>query len=172
MSDWNQNRQKKEEESLHLSYFLDAYAKATGENIKIVEESERPDFICTRESGAKVGIELTRVVRAPEDARWDHILHRVQHMSAGQAIERLRTQVLTKDQKRSERDWKISNKTILVIQLMDIPLYEIEPMLSGATLSDLERTGFVEIWVADFTAVEVFGGLELYALRHPKLKGN
>lgn len=39
-------------------------------------------------------------------------------------------------------------------------------------LSDLQKTTFSEIWMADFTAIEASTAVALYAFCHPELSGN
>ncbi|PYK50331.1 MAG: hypothetical protein DME20_04515 [Verrucomicrobia bacterium] len=58
MSDRDLGKKMVEEE--HLLRFLEAHAKVTGVSMKVVSNGESPDFICTRPSGERVGIELAR----------------------------------------------------------------------------------------------------------------
>lgn len=171
MNEWPQSRWQKEIEERHLNYFLDSYYCATGERLQIREATERPDFLCKRENGIAVGIELTQIVRNPDDARCEKILEGRQFMSLEEALERLQYQTLRKNEKRAENDWKLSSRTILVLQLMDIPLRIAAPIISENTLPDMKDTNFVEVWMADFTTVERFDEVELYAFKHPELSG-
>lgn len=172
MNDWSQRRRQKELEKRHLNHFLDSYFHATGERLQIHEITERPDFLCKRENGTTVGVELTQIVRNPNDAEWEKILEGRQFMTLEEALECIQNQTLRKDKKRSEDDWKLSGRTILVLQLMDIPLWKVGSMLSDEMLPDLQETKFSEIWMADFTTIEAFGEVELYAFYHPELGGN
>lgn len=49
-------------EEIDLSYFREAYADVTGEHLSAGWRTERPDFICTRDTGEEVVIELVKVV--------------------------------------------------------------------------------------------------------------
>src|SRR5207244_13576688 len=71
MSDRDLGKKMVEEE--HLLRFLEAHAKVTGVSMKVVSNGESPDFICTRPSGERVGIELARSPHDHNDALWDRI---------------------------------------------------------------------------------------------------
>jgi len=57
MSD--QETGKKEIEKMDLHLFLDVYEWVTGEKLSELVCLESPDFICSRQDGVHVGIELT-----------------------------------------------------------------------------------------------------------------
>ncbi len=72
---------KKEQELESLSYFLDAYEDLTHDPIVDIEGSERPDFICYKKSGEKIGVELTKIRRGhPESIQYDLIINRKKYM--------------------------------------------------------------------------------------------
>ncbi len=56
-----------------LDLFLSAYAEATGESLTVAEEGETPDFVCERENGLRVGVELTKIIAHPETRRWHRL---------------------------------------------------------------------------------------------------
>ena len=56
---FNKKSMQKGNELEHLEYFLNAYKSIIGEQIEIIKISESPDFICSKENGEKIGIELT-----------------------------------------------------------------------------------------------------------------
>jgi hypothetical protein len=59
-------------EQVELDLFLEAYREVTGERLEFVDDvRERPDFLCRRESGEVVRVELTKVMRTPSSTtRW------------------------------------------------------------------------------------------------------
>ena len=68
MNDYTNERIKKESEDESLGYFLEVYESIIGESFKSIESSERPDFLCTRQDGTRVGIELSKIRRGhPND---------------------------------------------------------------------------------------------------------
>ena len=78
---------KKETEQEVLEYFLDAYKYVTGELIEIIDADERPDFICTRENGNSVGIEIFMVRRGhPNDILFELLVSNQENMSIDQAL--------------------------------------------------------------------------------------
>ena len=72
MSD--QQMGKKMVEAEDLEQFFEAYGEVTGQRLILLEGGERPDFICARPSGQKIGIELTRPHHNHERIVWDRIL--------------------------------------------------------------------------------------------------
>jgi len=172
MSEYKIERIQKEAEQESLGYFLDAYESVTGETFEGLEATERPDFICIRESGGMVGIELAKVRRGhPNDIQWDRIVVRRDFMLPEHALEMIQAVGTNKERKRNELDWKLSEATILLIELWDIPLAHIAWSISADVLPDLYSTGFEEIWLADFTGLEAYGNVELFCVRPEKWTG-
>jgi hypothetical protein len=66
--------------------------------------SERPDFICRRSDGIKVGIEVVRVIRDPDSAFWTCALDGAQFDDPMEAATHLQEVLYRKEKKRSEPD--------------------------------------------------------------------
>ena len=167
MSD--QERGKKMVEEAEVEYFLDAYEHVTGERLE-VSPSESPDFIGERPDGTLVGLELTKIVRAPETAQWDEILWHEQHMETDDAREFAWALAEAKSRKMKENDWPCRDSMILVLQLMDCPLDSLMSYLGfdpEIMLHDYGSLGFAEVWLADYTGLEAYGDIELFGL-YPK----
>lgn len=169
----DQRLNKKKEEVQILYYFLEAYHLATGVELDLLRSSERPDFICEAPDNSKIGIELTKVTRGdPEQILWDRILERREHMLPEKAIEKIQWLTIEKEDKKSQGDWKCSDNTILVIELVDIPLYELRSLLEDNTnLPDIDNLSFVEIWLGDYTEIEAYDNIELFCLYPGRLRG-
>jgi len=166
MNNYNLEREKKESEQESLRYFLKAYDGVTGESLAVVLISERPDFICERANGKRVGIELTKVRRGhPNDILWDKLVEKQDYMSLDHALEMIQETAAEKEKKRREQDWTLPESAILVVELTDIPLFEIRNCITPVFLPDLYDTGFIEIWLADFTGLEAYDNVELFCVR-------
>lgn len=172
MNDITNERFKKESESESIGYFLEAYEQVTGESLTVLANSERPDFICERQNGNKVGIELVKVRRGhPNDILWDKLVEKQAYMSPDHAIEMIKEKALEKEEKRKDQGWALRESTILVVELTDIPLAEIKGYLSQDVLADLKQTEFVEIWLTDFTGRESYRNVELFCVRPDQWAG-
>ena len=172
MNGYTNERVKKEAEQESLNYFLEAYENITGETLEVIEVTERPDFICIRNDGSKVGVELVKVRRGhPNDILWDMIIDKQEFMSLDQALEMIQEVAAEKERKRNESDWKHTGATILLIELCDIPLAHINSYISSEILPDLYSIGFEEIWLADFTGIEAYDNVELFCVRPEEWKG-
>jgi len=166
MNDYTHERVKKESEEETLRYFLQAYEGVTRESIEVIEISERPDFICVRKDGSKVGVELVKVTRGdPELIQLDRLVEKQDYISIDHALKMLQQVAAEKEKKRNEPDWTLPEATILVIALTDIPLAEIKHCITPEILPDLYATGFAEVWLADFTGVEAYDNVELFCVR-------
>ena len=71
----NQDIGKKAVEENDLEPFLKEYERITNFSLKIIERTERPDFIVQRSDGTQLGIELTKVMRDPESTFWARVLN-------------------------------------------------------------------------------------------------
>ena len=164
---------KKEGEFENLNYFIEAYYYATEANLEISCSSERPDFICIDPNNSEIGIELVKITRGdPEQILWDRILVRKDYMLPENAIEMIQRVALLKDEKKSKGDWECPDNTILLIELVDIPLFEIMMLLENKTnLPDIDNLSFVEIWLGDYTGIEPYDNIELFCLFPDKLRG-
>jgi hypothetical protein len=166
MSGYNIERIKKEREQNSLDYFLEAYERVTGEMLEVLEAIERPDFVCMRETGIKVGVELVNVRRShPKDILYGRIVEKLDFMSPEHALEMIQSVGVNKEKKRNGLDWKLPEATILLIELWDIPLAQIASFISPAIIPDLYSTGFEEIWLTDFTGLGAYGDVELFCIR-------
>ena len=64
--------------------------------------------------------------------------------------------------------WPECTRKILVIQLVDYPLAE----LLGTMDTDApNEDGFSEIWLADYSIRDMYGGVDLFPITHPDLEG-
>jgi hypothetical protein len=74
-----------------------------------------------------------------------------------------------KDQKLPSGRWfQCERRIILVIILIDAA---IGGVTAGTETDRPKEDGFDEVWLADYTQVEAFGGVDLFAIVHPKLEG-
>jgi hypothetical protein len=172
MNEYTNKRIQKEGEAERLAYFLDEYLNITGERIEIIEIAERPDFICSKENGCKIGIELTMITRGdPQIIQYDRIIDKKDFMSPEQAIDMIQQSAILKENKRSKGDWKLPDSNILLIELTDIPLNWIQALISPKFCPDLYSTGFMEVWIADFTGIEAYDNLETYCVQSKEWAG-
>jgi hypothetical protein len=154
---------KKTREEMELERFLEAYEWTTGESLRVLKSSERPDFVCFRPDGSRMGVELVKVTRDPQ-SRWaDEALSGRQYMQPGEAIDWVCAAIEVKESKRQEQDWSHRESMILVVQLVDCRLSSLVYLLESV---DCEDHGFREIWIADYAGLEPYGIVELFGL-HP-----
>lgn len=166
------NDYKKEDELEALSYFIPIYKAVAGDFLEIIEVSERPDFICKRSDGALVGVEITRARRSnPNDVLYDVIVNKNINMVPDQAIDVIQTLINKKGEKIKAGDWKLSGKTILIIQLQESPLSELVSSLTESVFPDLPEYGFCEIWLADFSEIDAYDNIELLCLFPVSMRG-
>jgi len=156
-----------------LEYFRLAYRQVTGQLLKRVRKSERPDFICKRPDGSLVGIEFTLITRDPESSSWASILDGIEYMDGLDGREIAIEAISRKGAKLKEKntdapDWQLPNSSILVLSTPDCPISEIENFLDEGSLEELKETcqqsGFYEIWIADHTEVDAYSNIELFGL--------
>jgi len=163
---------KKEMEQEALNCFLDVYETVTHQTLEVLESTERPDFICMRQNGERVGLELVKVRRShPNDILWDEIIEKQNHMALDLALEMIQKVAVLKDKKRNEPDWELPEAAILLIELRDISLLEIKSCISEQVLPDLFSAGFAEIWLADFSGLEAYDNIELFCIKPDKFCG-
>jgi hypothetical protein len=159
---------KKIVESIELEHFLEAYEWTTSERLRLVESRERPDFVCARQNGSRVGLELVKVTD-PELKSVRETLHGVYSMEAGEAIDLVLAAIERKESKRQEKDWLYPDDAILVVQLMDCGISSMKYLLEN---SEYGPHGFREIWVADYAGLVPFGMVELFGLHPPDWWGH
>lgn len=161
---------KKEVERMELDPFLDAYKHSTGRVFEFCWGSENPDFICKRDSGEQIGIELTKVMRDPRDQFWEQILFRKEEPDLYESLETISHLIEKKEKARKERYVNTVEDTILVLQIMDGSLDTITPMMEGLE-EDFKSYGFKEIWLADYSGLEAYGDIELFGLYPSEMYG-
>jgi len=160
----NQHMGKKEIERFGLDYFIDAYKWVTGEQLTELDSGECPDFICTRSNGEKVGVELVRVMRDPEEAQFERIANKKFQADPQETLDRIYGLLDEKDRKRSNTYGHWADKTILVLQLYDCSILSFQPFITNDMKNDFAVYGFVEIWLADYTGIEAYRDIELFGL--------
>ena len=158
-------------EDEQLSDFLEAYENVTGEILTVVGAGERPDFICERQAGEAVGVELTRPQHDYSMVKQDRIWAVSQTMNYFDLMDAVYGIVAQKAVKRAGSGWRLPDNTILVVQLID---YTFEPQmwLSRRCLAkDFEDAGFAEIWLADRTELDAYGAVRLIGLYPERIWG-
>jgi len=162
---------KKLGEEMDLEPFLSAYRFVTGLDLEVIGLGERPDFRCRRSDGVELGVEVTRVMTDPESRFWKRVLSGEEYADRVDTAIRLQELIYRKDAKRRSLGWILPQFTILVLQLMDCPLDEASCFLDKEVLSEVVATGFLEIWAADYTAMEAYNSVQLYGIKPPKWAG-
>jgi hypothetical protein len=142
------DRTKKMHEEMEVQYFFSAHAQATGERLSVIESSERPDFICARSDGTRVGLELVKVTD-----------------SIAPALDIFFT-IRKEKAKRQSSDWKLTGNTVLVVQLMDCSLTQLKDQFEPGSFA---LHGFEQIWLADYTGLEAYGNIEILGLYPDRL---
>jgi len=153
-------------EEEHLLQFLEAYAKVTGIAMSVVDNrGESPDFICARPTGEHVGVELARSPHDYDGAVWDSIWTD-QTMSAYDLLDAVHTIIKDKEHKRHSAHWRTPDSTILIIELLDYKFDSLAWTGQSSFYGDYADTGFLEIWLADYSTLEPYGEVRLIGL-HP-----
>ena len=166
------NDYKKEVELEALGYFNPIYEDIVDDFLEVVKVSERPDFICKRNDGSLVGVELVQVRRGhPDEVFYDKIINKNINMLPDQAIDLIQTLIHIKEEKRKSKDWQLSERTILIVQLQESPLWEIASSLTEELFPDLPEYGFCEIWLADFSELEAYNNIELFCFFPSHMRG-
>lgn len=163
---------KKELEREVLEYFNPIYKIVTHDFLEVIEESERPDFICKRKNGELVGVEIVQARRGhPDDIFFEKVINKNINMSPDKAIDIIQTLIYEKEQKRKTLNWQLPDNTILIVQLKESPLWEIAEAMTEDFFPDLPSYGFCEIWLADFSKIDAFNNIELSCLYPQNLSG-
>jgi hypothetical protein len=162
MSDQQMGQKMVEDEQ--LSDFLEAYEEVTGETLSLLQGGESPDFICERESGERVGVELTRPHHDYETTRWDRIWAVSRAMDDFDLMDAVHSIVAKKARKRAGAGWRLPGNTILVVQLVDYAFATFGWFSRQCLAQDFENYGFAEIWLADRTELDAFGTVRLIGL--------
>jgi hypothetical protein len=155
-------------EEMELRYFLASYARGIGGLLQVRDSGERPDFICVRSDGSLVGVELSKVVRDPE-SRWaDEVLFQRDHMDPVEALQGVYNRIGDKEFKRRGPNWRLRDDAILVVQVMECPLIHFQSLLEPPP----DPHGFKEIWLADYSELDAYGNIEIFALHPAQLWGH
>lgn len=166
------NTYKKETELDAFGYFNSIYKEVADDFLEVIDFSERPDFICKRNDGSLVGVELVQVRRGhPNDVLHDITVNKNINMVPEQAIDLIQTLIFEKEKKRKANDWKFAEKTILIIQLQESPLWELTNALTEDIFPDFQDYGFCEIWLADFSEIDAYSDIELFCLFPLHMRG-
>lgn len=144
-----------------LAIFLRSYQAVTHEAFPDLLPSETPDFIGQDHEGRTVGIELTMLKFAPADMTWRRILDAQEWADHNDAHWRIIELLASKGKKLDRAGWPDCERKILIIQLMDCPLHELLPNLVTDQPQDDD---FTEVWLADFTMLDEYGGADLFPL--------
>ncbi|MBA7537711.1 hypothetical protein ES705_29980 [subsurface metagenome] len=167
----NQDIGKKAAEENDLEPFLKEYERITNFPLKIIERTERPDFIVQRSDGTQLGIELTKVMRDPESTYWARVLNGEEQADPIDTAIHLQELIYRKDIKRSESNWKLSKRTVLLLQLMDSSIDQVVLFLDVQIIKEINKTGFFEIWIGDYSILEAYGTIQLYGIKPKKWRG-
>ena len=167
----NQEIGKKAIEENDLESFLKEYERITSFSLKIIERTERPDFIVQRSDGTQLGIELTKVMRNPDSSFWARVLNGEEQADPLKSAEHLQKLIYQKDIKRSKPNWKLSKSTVLLLQLMDSSIEQVAIFLDNQIINEINKTGFFEIWIGDYSILEAYGTIQLYGIKPKKWQG-
>jgi len=160
---------KKMVEKEELDQFLEAYEYVTGQRLALVRSDEHPDFICARADETLVGVELTR---GEGDAKVMELIQEDQgepdfgHYELDKVFLRI-------DEKERLRQGNLTlpSSSILVVQMFFHPCADIGSFSTPDLQQDFDQYGFTEIWLADYTTAEPYGGVELFGLKPAKWWG-
>ena len=115
---------------------------------------------------------LTQVTRGnPLIIEWDRIVEKQKFMSYDHAIEMIQEVTTKKESKRKQKRWSLPYNTILLLEIVDIPLNSIWNLINEENIPKLYSTGFLEIWLADYTGLDAYGNIELFCVCPEELAG-
>jgi len=157
---------KKEVELYELYPFLEAYKWATRQSLSLIESGENPDFLCARQDGGVVGVELTKVTRDPRDIFLEKVLNRKKEIDPYETQEYIHHLIEKKETARVARYSLRIEDNILVLQLVDGSLDSLKWILEELE-GDFADHGFSEIWLADYSGLKAYRDIELFGL-YPK----
>jgi hypothetical protein len=164
----DQNIGKKMIEEAELAPFLEEYAAVTGQQLSVIGSGESPDFVCLRPNGTEVGIELVKVSNSP--AR-PFDLDVFEFRDSLSAFISLQETIYEKEAKRLKPHWQLPDSTILVVQINDCESDSLIHHFQQDIFEELASTGFVEIWVADYTVAEAFNTVQLIGIKPESVRG-
>jgi hypothetical protein len=160
-------RRISEEDQIRM--FLDIYREATGESLTLLANRDRPDFLCRRQTGDDVGVEVTIVTRPPHESFFEDALNGVRTMDADEASAMIFDQAQRKDILRNSPGWHLPNNCILLLSIPNCLLSDLSEVLLA---EDFQDNGFEEIWIADHTDIEEYGEIELFGIKPLKYWGS
>ena len=149
-------------EEEQINRFLCVYREVTGEGLTLLGHHDRPDFLCRREAGGDVVVEVTIITRPPHESFFDDALNGVRTMDADDAVAMIFDQVQRKEHLRNSLGWHLPNNCILLLSIPDCRLSDIADIFLP---DDFQDNGFEEIWIADHTEIEEYGEIELFGLK-------
>jgi hypothetical protein len=162
MKGMDQRVGKKEIEGILLGPFLAARALVVGETLADEHAfSERPDFICSREDGSLVGVELAELTYGPDERITDE-----------QAVELALHLIGKKEASRKSPEWECPDATVLAFMTAQRSIPEMRWLLDESVQAAFANHGFMEVWIADFTGYEAYGTIELFGLYSLKWWGH
>lgn len=141
---------KKDEEVADIESFLAAYPRATGETLDLENIGESPDAVCSRPDGTCVGVEITTIRRSPDQAFWEGTFYHTDEMDPDETLEEISRLIFQKAELRPQFS---QERTILVLAICESDFRMAVGLAKLIPLEDLEETGFVEIWLADFKGI-------------------
>ena len=150
---------KKMVERDEVEPFLEEYAYVTGIELNLIGVGERPDFVCEKR-GRRYGLELVKAMRHGYDD-----LHGLDGAILVQEA------AYAKDKKRASLGWRYPKSTILVIQLIGSDGEEMAAHLDDQLMDEMAETGFREIWIADYSAMEPYGTIQLIGVKPKRWRG-
>lgn len=154
------------EEIEQLDKFIDAYEWITGERLENLDrdqKGERPDFICGRCDGTRIGIELTEVPHKA-NLQWDRVFDPETVMSWRDLIASASAAVFKKEQLRSTGVWRQADEQILVVPLESYKFDSFDWLSNLELQNEFNGTGFTEIWLCDNTTLSAHGASQLIGL--------
>lgn len=165
----DQNLGKKEVETSELIPFLEAREIVTGEKLSMLlgAWSESPDFICVRDDGSAIGVELTKITGNREVAFWQRLRRGDVQLDPFEAQETIHHLIDRKEKARADRYTKKVRDNVLVLQLMEDSLDHLAGAFHGLE-GNFAAHGFAEMWLADYSGLDPYGDIELFGL-HPHL---
>ena len=157
----------KDMERQDLEYFIRAREAVVGEKLSLLEDSEAPDFICTRPDGSRVGIEHTKIEYDPENREIQEACREFDWGLDNFAVFWAASGALIKKETKRRKDhWRIPEATILVLDLIDGDLIEEWPTEDSYS-EDFADSGFIEVWISDHSTIETHGEVTAIGL-YPK----
>lgn len=169
---------KKMIEVEEISLFTYAYERATGQTLQMIEAGERPDFVCKRPNGRRVGVELTKAIADQLAYKWDRTSslewrgtsNRAQVTGYDMPWAMCRA-ADDKQKKVARGGWRNAKQIILVLQIVEVPLRQIKRFIDDTVLDDLKSFDFLEIWAADYSELDAYGNVELFCFKPRKWRG-